>query len=89
MLLLRYLCVGKPVSHQLAKDMLAGFAGAEVEKLVQRHGEDKIDRERARMKAREQAEHMYDDYYVQGSQAECYDPGMYGPPPRLMERNCW
>jgi hypothetical protein len=29
---------------------------------------------------------MYDDYYIKGSQAEMYDPNMYGPPPRLADR---
>ena len=30
---------GKPVSHQFAKELLAGFAGGEVDKLAETHGE--------------------------------------------------
>ena len=29
---------GKPVSHQFAKELLAGFAGGEVDKLAETHG---------------------------------------------------
>ncbi len=31
--------VGKPVSHAFAKELLAGFAGGEVDKLAETHGE--------------------------------------------------
>lgn len=40
--------LGKPVSHALAKEMLAGFAGAEVDKLAETKGMDEYDRERAK-----------------------------------------
>jgi len=30
---------GKPVSHAFAKELLAGFAGGEVDKLAETHGE--------------------------------------------------
>lgn len=69
--------------------MLAGLAGEEVDKMVHKHGEEKIDRDMARQQAREATDQMYDDYYVQGSQAPQYDPAMYGPPPRLVDRNVW
>ena len=29
---------GKPVSHQFAKELLAGFAGGEIDKLAETHG---------------------------------------------------
>ncbi|WP_139161837.1 DUF3759 domain-containing protein, partial [Acinetobacter baumannii] len=38
---------GKPVSHAFAKELLAGFAAAEVDKLAETKGEDWFDRERA------------------------------------------
>lgn len=40
--------LGKPVSHAFAKEMLAGFAGAEVDKLAETKGMDEYDRERAK-----------------------------------------
>lgn len=40
--------VGKPVSHAFAKEVLAGFAGAEVDKLAETKGMDEYDRERAK-----------------------------------------
>lgn len=30
--------LGKPISHQFAKELLAGFAGGEVDKLAETHG---------------------------------------------------
>ncbi|KAL8822388.1 MAG: hypothetical protein Q9191_006878, partial [Dirinaria sp. TL-2023a] len=37
---------GKPENHKLAKEILAGFAGAEADRLVQTKGEDFYDREK-------------------------------------------
>ena len=50
---------GKPVSHQFAKELLAGFAGAEVDKLAETKGEDFFDRERAKRDAQDNAMNMY------------------------------
>ncbi|KAL8746999.1 MAG: hypothetical protein Q9184_007667, partial [Pyrenodesmia sp. 2 TL-2023] len=71
---------GKPVSHQFAKELLAGFAGAEVDKLAETKGMDEYDIERAKYHARESAENMYDEHYQRGQGAEEYNPDQYGPP---------
>lgn len=65
---------GKPVSHAFAKELLAGIAGAEVDKLVETKGMDFIDREKAKRHAQENVEHMYDEHYVRGQGADQYDP---------------
>ncbi|KAK9366718.1 hypothetical protein V1509DRAFT_628897 [Lipomyces kononenkoae] len=62
---------GKPVSHAFAKELLMGFAGAEVDKLIETKGLDFYDRERAKRHAYEQVNQMYDSHYGQN---ECYDP---------------
>jgi len=65
---------GKPVSHQFAKELLVGIAGAEVDKLIETKGLDYIDREKAKRHAKENAEHLYDEHYVRGHGAGQYDP---------------
>ncbi|KZT05527.1 uncharacterized protein LAESUDRAFT_701788 [Laetiporus sulphureus 93-53] len=45
---------GKPASHAEAKELLAGFTGAFVDRLVETKGLDFVDRERAKRSAREQ-----------------------------------
>ncbi|KAI0133069.1 hypothetical protein F4776DRAFT_625974 [Hypoxylon sp. NC0597] len=62
---------GKAVNHAFAKELLAGIAGAEVDKLVETKGLDFIDREKAKRHAKEQAEHLYDSQYGNEDQ---YDP---------------
>jgi len=47
---------GKPQNHQLAKELLAGFAGAEVDKLFETKGLDFLDREKAKRHAQEEAQ---------------------------------
>lgn len=54
---------GKPQSHQLAKELLAGFAGAEVDKLFETKGLDFLDREKAKRHAQQEAEQAYDQQY--------------------------
>jgi hypothetical protein len=66
--------LGKPVSHQFAKELLVGFAGAEVDKLAETKGLDFIDREKAKHQAKQQAEHLYDEHYIRGQGADQYDP---------------
>lgn len=56
---------GKPQSHQLAKELLAGFAAAEVDKLCETKGLDFIDREKAKRQAKQNAENMYSERYEQ------------------------
>ncbi|EJP64445.1 hypothetical protein ACQRIT_001328 [Beauveria bassiana] len=67
---------GKPVSHQFAKELLAGFAGAEVDKLMESKGADWIDRERAQHEAKKRTEQMYDQHY--GGRDE-YNPEYEAP----------
>ncbi|KAF9821180.1 hypothetical protein IEO21_00788 [Rhodonia placenta] len=47
---------GKPESHAEAKELLAGFAGAFVDRLVETKGLDFIDREKAKRHAQEQVD---------------------------------
>lgn len=47
---------GKPASHALAKELLAGFAAAEVDKLFETKGLDAWDRETAKRAAAAAAE---------------------------------
>ncbi|KAH7014228.1 uncharacterized protein B0I36DRAFT_338442 [Microdochium trichocladiopsis] len=54
---------GQPVSHGFAKEMIAGFAGAEVDKLFETKGLDYIDREKAKHEAKRRAENLYDQQY--------------------------
>lgn len=54
---------GTSVSHGFAKELLAGFAGAEVDKLAETKGMDFLDREKAKHHAKKQAEHLYDEHY--------------------------
>lgn len=78
--------LGKPVSHAFAKELLAGFAGAEVDKLAETKGEDFFDRERAKHDAKKNAERMYEEHYERDQGADQYDPNQYGPPQRLNEQ---
>lgn len=66
-----YALLGKPISHQFAKELLAGFAGAEVDKLAETKGEDFFDKERSKHQAKRQAEQLYDQHYGGDDQ---YDP---------------
>ncbi|KAF2021227.1 hypothetical protein BU24DRAFT_457224 [Aaosphaeria arxii CBS 175.79] len=79
---------GKPVSHAFAKELLAGFAGAEVDKLAETKGEDWFDREKAKRHAKEHAERMYDEHYIENQGADQYDPNQYDRPDRF-ERRGW
>ncbi|KAE9983961.1 hypothetical protein BLS_003366 [Venturia inaequalis] len=71
---------GKPVSHQFAKELLVGFAGAEVDRLAETKGADYIDREKAKHQAKKNAEHMYDEHY---GNEDNYDPNRQRPNERL------
>ncbi|KDQ58980.1 hypothetical protein JAAARDRAFT_56982 [Jaapia argillacea MUCL 33604] len=54
---------GQPDSHAKAKEILAGFAGAFVDREVETRGLDFIDREKAKHHAREQVEqYVANDY---------------------------
>jgi len=54
---------GQPVSHSTMKELLAGFASAEVDKLFETKGLDFVDREEAKHKAKQQAHHLAERRY--------------------------
>ncbi|KAB8269765.1 hypothetical protein BDV30DRAFT_179610 [Aspergillus minisclerotigenes] len=47
---------GKPQSHETAKELLAGFAGAFIDREVETRGLDFVDREKAKHHAKQQLE---------------------------------
>lgn len=73
---------GKTVSHGFAKELLASFAGAEVDRLAETKGADYIDRERAKHEAKKRAENLYDQHY--GGDDE-YNPNQREAPGHLQE----
>ncbi|KAK5113433.1 hypothetical protein LTR85_010861 [Meristemomyces frigidus] len=74
---------GKTVNHQFAKEMLAGIAGGEVDKLCETKGADYVDRERAKHESKQRTEQLYDQHYGQYDQ---YDPNQQGPPQHLQQQ---
>jgi hypothetical protein len=74
--------LGKPVSHQFAKELLAGFAGGEVDRLAETKGEDFFDREKAKHQAKQNAEQLYDQHYGQYDE---YNPNQQQPHGRMQE----
>ncbi|CAI6305012.1 unnamed protein product [Periconia digitata] len=79
---------GKPVSHAFAKELVAGFAAAEVDKLAETKGEDWFDREQAKHNAKKNAERMYEEHYVENQGADQYDPNQYERPQHF-DRRGW
>ncbi|KAH9473827.1 hypothetical protein MJO28_000343 [Puccinia striiformis f. sp. tritici] len=51
---------GEPEDHAKAKEIAAGIAGAFVDRMVETHGLDYIDREKAKREARERVESAID-----------------------------
>ncbi|CAG8159288.1 unnamed protein product [Penicillium salamii] len=51
---------GQPESHAKAKELLAGFAGAFIDREVESRGLDFFDKEKAKYEARENAHNAYD-----------------------------
>jgi hypothetical protein len=51
--------------HELGKEMLAGFASAEVDKHFERGYYDHLDRDQARMQAQDQADYLWQQQYGQ------------------------
>jgi hypothetical protein len=51
--------------HELGKELIAGFAAAEVDKHFERGSFGHLDREQARFQAQQQAVGMYDQQYGQ------------------------
>lgn len=62
----RYSTAGVAENHTMAKDILAGLAGAEADKLVETKGEDFYDREKMKRDAQENASNYYDQQYQGG-----------------------
>ncbi|KAL3135954.1 hypothetical protein ABBQ32_006998 [Trebouxia sp. C0010 RCD-2024] len=54
---------GQPPSHQFAKELMAGIAGAEVDRLAETKGMDFLDREKAKRQASREASNLYDQNY--------------------------
>ncbi|CAO1621016.1 unnamed protein product [Sympodiomycopsis kandeliae] len=54
---------GKPANHAIAKEILAGIAGAEVDKLFETKGLDFLDREKAKHHAQQEARRVYEERY--------------------------
>ncbi|KAG9028434.1 hypothetical protein FRB95_006512 [Tulasnella sp. JGI-2019a] len=54
---------GKPVSHEKAKELLAGISGAFVDHIVETKGLDFVDREKAKRDARKQVEEQLANQY--------------------------
>jgi hypothetical protein len=51
--------------HELGKELIAGLAMAEADKLFEGRGLHHMERDRARRRAAEQAEYLYDEQYQQ------------------------
>ena len=73
---------GKEVSHGFAKEVLAGFAGAGVDRLAETKGADFVDREEAKHKAKKKANDLYDQQY--GDQ-ENYNPHKRKPAKHIQQ----
>ncbi|CAM4822581.1 unnamed protein product, partial [Rotaria magnacalcarata] len=67
---------GEQVSHPMMKEMLAGLAAAEVDKLFETKGLDFLDREEAKRRAVQQAHQLADEKYGSGSTFNA--EGQYG-----------
>jgi len=50
--------------HSKAREIIAAIAGAEVDKLVETHGLDWVDAERAKRQAQDHAVQAYDERYA-------------------------
>ena len=70
--------LGKAENHTFAKDMLAAFAGAEADKLVETKGEDFYDREKVKRQAQQNASDYYDQQYQGGGGGDMGNQGYQG-----------
>jgi hypothetical protein len=87
---------GEPVHHAMAKELLAGFAAAEIDRHFEGELLGHLDHQRARQHAQDQAGYLYDQQYggdpgygQQGGYDQNYDQqygdpgyGQYGALPR-------
>ncbi|KAK9833383.1 hypothetical protein WJX81_000420 [Elliptochloris bilobata] len=69
---------GRPVNHAMAKEILVGLVGGEVDKLCETKGLDFLDREKAKRHAREQVSNMYDERHGWQQQAQPFQPPQGG-----------
>jgi len=77
---------GQNVSHPFMKELLAGFAAAEADKLFETHGLDFLDRERAKRHAIQQAHHLAEQQYGPGGVFN-YQANQYGNyPPNFQQQ---
>ncbi|KFY14691.1 hypothetical protein V491_05945 [Pseudogymnoascus sp. VKM F-3775] len=77
---------GKTVSHQFAKELLAGLAGAEVDRLAETKGMDLYDKERAHHQAKEKSHELYDQHY---GRHEEYNPQQRDAPQEVQQYGRW
>lgn len=56
-----FFLIGQPQSHEKAKEIMAGFAGAFIDREVESRGLDFIDREKAKYQARQHIEDVSTD----------------------------
>lgn len=75
--------IGKTVSHGFAKEILAGLAATEVDRLAETKGADFVDRERAKHEAKKRAETLYDEHYGQYDE---YNPNEQQPHGQLRDQ---
>lgn len=61
---------GKPVSHAMAKELLAAAVGFEVDRLAETKGEDAFDKFKAHEHAKKEAEEMYKAHYEDAGKEE-------------------
>ncbi|KAJ6095551.1 hypothetical protein N7486_006297 [Penicillium sp. IBT 16267x] len=54
---------GQPPNHAMAKELMAGFAGAFIDREVETKGLDFIDRERVKYHAEQQIDQIEEDQY--------------------------
>ncbi|KAG1468334.1 hypothetical protein G6F56_003890 [Rhizopus delemar] len=52
---------GKPTDHATAKALLAGFAGAALDKLIETKGLDFVDQQKAKRHAEDQVKQYYEE----------------------------
>lgn len=69
---------GVAENHTFAKDILAGFAGGEADKLVETKGENFYDREKMKRDAQQNASDYYDQQYQGGGGQGGGDSGYGG-----------
>ncbi|EGX88639.1 CipC-like antibiotic response protein, putative [Cordyceps militaris CM01] len=71
---------GEPVTHGVAKAILAGLVGAEVDRLAETKGANWIDKERATRDAQKRTEDLYDSHYgKQDDWRKTHDPPEHFP----------